>query len=147
VARVAACERTSVLNPVLFHQPAADFFLVSGRLVSHGGDGFARPHVFLGLAMAAQAPLHLERDRLPRERHAVHPPVAAFAADPLIDVDAVIEIHEIGQIVHGIEAPVRKLARTGSSVGLVFQICEWQFMQVLVGGMLAKLELSTVVWQ
>ena len=42
---------------------------------------------------------------------------------------------------------MRKLARTGSSVGLVLQICEWQFMQVLVGGMLAKLEVSTVVWQ
>ena len=44
-------------------------------------------------------------------------------------------------------SPVRKLARTGSSVGLVFQICEWQLMQVLVGGILAKLEVSTVVWQ
>ena len=45
------------------------------------------------------------------------------------------------------DSPVRKLARTGSSVGLVFQICEWQFMHVLVGGILAKLEVSTVVWQ
>ena len=49
--------------------------------------------------------------------------------------------------VHRIDVPVRKLARTGSSVGLVVQICEWQFMQVLVGGRLANPEVSTVVWQ
>src|SRR5689334_14393854 len=40
-----------------------------------------------------------------------------------------------------------KLARTGSSVGLVLQICEWQFMQVLVGGILANPLVSTDVWQ
>ena len=44
-----------------------------------------------------------------------------------------------------IEVLLRKLARTGSRVGLVRQICEWQFMQGLVGGMLAKLEVSTDV--
>ena len=42
---------------------------------------------------------------------------------------------------------MRKLARTGSSIGLWFQICEWQFMQVLVGGMPAKAATSTEVWQ
>jgi hypothetical protein len=41
----------------------------------------------------------------------------------------------------------RKLARTGSRIGAVFQTCEWQFMQVLVGGMPANEELSTAVWQ
>ena len=32
-------------------------------------------------------------------------------------------------------------------MGAFVQICEWQFMQVLVGGMPAKLEVSTEVWQ
>jgi hypothetical protein len=41
----------------------------------------------------------------------------------------------------------RKLARTGSRIGAVFQICEWQFMHVLVGGMLANADSSTEVWQ
>src|SRR5262245_8532539 len=43
--------------------------------------------------------------------------------------------------------PVRKLARTGSSIGLSFQIVLWQFMQVAVGGMPAKAVVSTEVWQ
>src|SRR4029077_10091622 len=45
------------------------------------------------------------------------------------------------------DCPLRKLARTGSRVGLWFQIWEWQFMQVLVGGMPAVADVSTVVWQ
>src|SRR5579859_8034001 len=42
---------------------------------------------------------------------------------------------------------VRKLSRTGSSIWALVQICEWQFMHVLVGGMPAKEEFSTEVWQ
>ena len=41
----------------------------------------------------------------------------------------------------------RRLARTGSSIGLSAQICEWQVIQVLVGGRPAKAVSSTVVWQ
>jgi len=41
----------------------------------------------------------------------------------------------------------RKLSRTGSRYGLAEKICEWQFMQVLVGGIPAKDESSTEVWQ
>ena len=32
-------------------------------------------------------------------------------------------------------------------LGLFAKICEWQFMQVLVGGMPANAESSTAVWQ
>ena len=39
----------------------------------------------------------------------------------------------------------RKLTRTGSRYGLVDQICEWQLMQVLVGGMPADGDTSTDV--
>ena len=48
---------------------------------------------------------------------------------------------------HSSAVPSRQLARTGSSVGLSLKICEWQFMQVLVGGMPATADLSTLVWQ
>ena len=48
-------------------------------------------------------------------------------------------------VVHGIDLPVRQLSRTGSSAGLPAQICEWQFMQVCVGGMPANEESSTKV--
>ena len=37
----------------------------------------------------------------------------------------------------------RKLARTGSRIGALVQICEWQFMHVFVGGMLANADSST----
>ena len=147
VSSWSACARPGCYIP---HQPASDLFLVAGRLVAHGGDEFARSHILLGMAVAVETPLHLQRVLLPGERHPVHPPVAALTTDSLIDVNAVIEIDKVGQIVHPrplIDWPVRKLARTGSSVGLVLQICEWQFMHVLVGGILAKLEVSTVVWQ
>ena len=41
--------------------------------------------------------------------------------------------------------PVRKLSRTGSSMGASDQICEWQFMQVFVGGIPANGDVSTEV--
>ena len=47
--------------------------------------------------------------------------------------------------VHAIGWSVRKLSRTGSRNAASAKICEWQFMQVFVGGMPAKLEVSTVV--
>ena len=69
--------------------------------------------------------------------------MAGVAADALIDVDAVIEIDEVGQLVDP-----RPLQRLAGAVAVahrlqhcaLVQICEWQFMQVLVGGIPAKLE-------
>ena len=53
-----------------------------------------------------------------------------------------VEVDEVRQIVHArplrCDRPVRKLSRTGSRNGLFAKICEWQFMQVLVGGMPAN---------
>jgi hypothetical protein len=40
-----------------------------------------------------------------------------------------------------------KLALTGSRMGAFVQICEWQFMHVFVGGIPAKFDFSTDVWQ
>ncbi len=42
---------------------------------------------------------------------------------------------------------MRKLSRTGSSIGLSFQISLWQLMQVAVGGMPAVELFSTEAWQ
>ena len=41
----------------------------------------------------------------------------------------------------------KKLSRTGASFGLLFQICEWQFMHRDVAGIPAKFDFSTDVWQ
>jgi len=61
------------------------------------------------------------------------------------DVNAVVEINEIGQLVDA--RPLQRLAgAVAGANGLkhrsVRQICEWQFMHVLVGGMPAKLDCS-----
>ena len=58
--------------------------------------------------MAVQAPFHLQRLRLVHQRHAIDAAVTGFAAHALADVDAVIEVHEIRQVVHAdpVERPI-----------------------------------------
>ena len=93
----------------------------------------------------------MQRALLVHEGHLVDPPVAGRAADALVHVDAVVEVHEIradrrrASSERGLSS--RKLARTGSRIGAFVQICEWQFMHVLVGGMFANADSSTDVWQ
>ncbi len=110
----------------------------------------ARAKVILRRAMASQAPFHLQRCLLVHERHLVDGAVAGIAADAFGDVNAVIEKDEIRKLVYA--RPLQGLPGTITgadgleelSVGPYF---EWQLMQVLVGGMPAKLEVSTEVWQ
>src|SRR6185436_12477171 len=49
--------------------------------------------------VTVQAPPHLQAVLLIHERHPVDGAVARRAADPLRHVDAVVEVHEIGQVV------------------------------------------------
>ena len=50
--------------------------------------------------MTAEAPFHLQRLRLPNKRHAIHSAMAGDAADPFLHVNAMIEVGEVGQVVH-----------------------------------------------
>jgi len=50
--------------------------------------------------MAIEAPLHQQGRSLENQRHLIHGTVARRAAYALVDVNAVIEIDEIGQPVH-----------------------------------------------
>ena len=50
--------------------------------------------------MAVQTPLHLQRSVVIHQRHAVHGAVTGIATYTLVDVNAVIEISEVGKIVH-----------------------------------------------
>ena len=52
------------------------------------------------IAMAGDAPLHVERVLAPHERHLVHAPVTRLAADALLHVRRVIEVGEVGQVVN-----------------------------------------------
>ncbi len=50
--------------------------------------------------MAVQAPLHLQRHVLVHQRHLVDTAMAALAAYPFVDMDAVIEIDEVRKIMN-----------------------------------------------
>ena len=77
------------------------------RPVAHREDLAARPDVFLRVAVAVEAPLHLQRVLLQHQRHLVDAPVAGLAADALLHVDAVVEVDEVGQVVHA--RPLQRL--------------------------------------
>ena len=57
--------------------------------------------------MAVEAPFHLQRRFLDHQRHAIDAAVAGFAADALAYVNAVIEVHEVRQVVDA--HPVERL--------------------------------------
>lgn len=95
---------------LIFEQQISPLFELIGRLlplnVKHG---LARPQMFFRGPVAVQAPLHEERRLLMGERHLVDPAMAGAAADPLVHMNAVIEIDEAGQVVDAV--PLERLAR------------------------------------
>jgi hypothetical protein len=63
--------------------------------------------------VALETPLHLERGVLQHQRHLIDPPVARGASDALGDVHLMVEIHEIGQVVHPGPLEGRVVTETG----------------------------------
>jgi len=82
---------------VRLSQLSTDFRLIIGRLPIHIENLIFRAQYLLGIAVAFDAPLHKQRVGLKYQRHLVDLPVARRAAYALIDMNAVIEIDEIGQ--------------------------------------------------
>ena len=80
---------------ILLRYLLADFGLIGGRLPIHVGDLVVGPQIFLWIAMAIQAPAHGQFLGLKHEGHLIDLPVTGGAANPLIHVNAVIEIYEI----------------------------------------------------
>src|SRR4051812_17082631 len=68
VARRAAGE---LLNLIVGHEPGAELELIRRRSVIDAKDRFARADVALGIAVAIEAPFHLQRLGLPHQRHPV----------------------------------------------------------------------------
>ena len=66
----------------------------------HREDLISRTNVGFRIAMAGNAPFHVERFGPPHQRHLVDAAVAFDAADSLRHVDAVIEVSEVGEIVN-----------------------------------------------
>src|SRR5579863_538999 len=79
-------------------------------LVAHVEYLITRAEIVLRSAMASEAPLHLQRFLLIHQRHRVDRAVAGIAADAFGDVNAVIEINEIGKLVDA--RPLQRLAGT-----------------------------------
>src|SRR6185295_5534641 len=96
VARRATRE---LLNLIFGNEPPAELLLVRRRAIVDVENGVARPDVALRVSMAVEAPFHLERLLLPHQRHAIHLAMAGRAADALLHMDAVVEVHEVGEIV------------------------------------------------
>jgi hypothetical protein len=80
---------------ILLRYLFADFGLIGGRLPIHIGDLIVGSQIFLRIAMAIQAPAHCQFLGLKHEGHLIDLPVTRRAANPLIHVNAVIEIYEI----------------------------------------------------
>ena len=99
------------MNVLLF----ANFFGESG-LVPIGwwfpvqlGDEFFRSKMRIGVAVTGDAPCHRELFVLIDHVHLVDPTMTALAADTCVHVGCVIEVHELGQVMHS--RPTNALAR------------------------------------
>ena len=97
------------LDVVFGDKTLADFLLIGWRLIVDAENRVTRPDEPFRIAMAVQAPLHLQRFFLPHERHAIDLAMARRAADPLVHVNAVIEVDEIWKIVNTcpLDGPIR----------------------------------------
>jgi hypothetical protein len=87
-----------------------DYWARAGRLlVAHVEYLIARTQILFRRAMAAQTPLHLQRFLLIHQWHLVDWTVAGVAANAFIDVNAVIEKDEVGELVH--PRPLQRFSR------------------------------------
>ena len=84
---------------VLRREFGSDFFLIRGCFPIHIENLVFGTKIRLRIAMAIQAPTHIQRRSLENERHLVDGTVTRGAADALVDVNAVIEVDVIGQAV------------------------------------------------
>lgn len=84
---------------IFLDQALTHNLLVRGMGVAHVKHFRFGPDVHLRVAVAVQAPAHRERGGLPGQRHTVDSSMALGTAEPFIYMNAVIEIHEIGQVI------------------------------------------------
>src|SRR5260370_31590945 len=98
MAGVAARDVLFAAQVVLPGQPRSERRLIVGR-VRHAEDFAPRPKVSFRVAMALEAPAHLERMLASHERHLVDAPVTLGAPDSLGDVNAVVDVREVWKVV------------------------------------------------
>ena len=96
------------LHIVLLDEFQAEGHLVFGRLVVEVVDLFFRADVLLRVAVAIEAPAHLQRLGSPHEWHHIDIAMAHLAGDSFCQVDAVVEVDEVRQVVDS--NPFQRLA-------------------------------------
>src|ERR1700674_2445249 len=111
VTRVAVGE---AVDSVFLDQLSTELDLMRGRLVRCAENGFLGPHVLLRMAVAVQAPTHLQCGYGPGQRHFPDGTVACRAADPLGQVNTVVKVNELRNIVHAHPLDGSILAKAGS---------------------------------
>ena len=105
----ATGQHRGALNLVLLRKALALFRLVVARRGPVHFEYLAlRSDKHLGLPVTLQTPLHLKRSRLICQGHQVESPVTGRAADPLVNVNAMVEINKVGQVVN--TCPFERLA-------------------------------------
>ena len=94
------CHHVFRLNLVFLDELGSFNTLIEVLRPIHLKDLVLRTDEILGIAVALETPFHLERVDLPGLRHQVDSTVTGGASDALVNMNAVIEINEIGQIVN-----------------------------------------------
>src|SRR5580700_1378619 len=92
VTRVTINQR---LDLVLFHQFSPLYELIEGRFPIDTKHGFTGTEVLFGLPMTVHTPAHLQCRVLPRQRHVADRTVTGGAPHAFVNVDAVVEVHEL----------------------------------------------------
>jgi hypothetical protein len=88
------------LDVILLYKLGTQFGLVVRIYVinvEHLGSG---ADVFGRIAMAVHTPIHIQSVYAVHQGHFVHFAVASRTTNTFVDMDTVIEVHEIGQIVN-----------------------------------------------
>ena len=96
----AAGQLTRVADVVLLDQLPSEYALFAVRPPIHVEHLLARAQVLFRRTMAVETPFHLQSLVLPHERHAIDRAMARDAADALPYMDTVVEINEVGKVVH-----------------------------------------------
>ena len=102
------------LHAVFGDELGAQAFLVGWILIVHVKDLVAWTDVLGRIAVAIETPLHIQRFGFPHQGHLIDLTVARLAANTLVDVDAVVEISEVGQVVDAIPLDGHVIAEAGS---------------------------------
>lgn len=88
------------VNMVGINQLRSERRLLFLRNISHCEDLVARADELLWVTMAAQTPFHLEGACLAHQWHLINTSMTALASDSFRDMDAVVEVREVGKIVN-----------------------------------------------